>query len=449
MQEVQVSNSTYDPILFPIPEGIEQEDYIVATYLVETSVDADPLIKAAAIALEQTTGTWTPVPAETEDCRRKYAAKVIAVYSVPDYEVDAHIPPDARRRTWIMRLAYPWVNFSDNIPSLLSAVIGNISAMPNLKLIDLEFPRSYVKQFRGPKFGIEGVRKILGVYDRPILNNMIKPCTGFPPEVGADLFYQVAAGGVDWVKDDELLAGSPSFNSVADRVRMYMAAAERADKEKNEKTLYTVNITDETERLLENAKRAIDTGVNALMVNVYTTGFSALRALAEAPEVTVPVMVHTCMSGAMSTAPNAGMSTHLGAKLARMLGADIYLDYAPLAKFNALKEKSIRMLQTLQSPFYHIKPTLPLLGGGVTPGMVPALIELCGIDVAIGAGGGIHAHPLGPRAGAQAMRQAIDATLHGIPLERAAKEHEELRSAIAKWGIYGSPEYQKLFEIEQ
>jgi 2,3-diketo-5-methylthiopentyl-1-phosphate enolase len=45
---------------------------------------------------------------------------------------------------------------------MLSSVIGNISSMPNLKLVDLEFPKSYVNQFKGPKFGIAGIRKLLG-----------------------------------------------------------------------------------------------------------------------------------------------------------------------------------------------------------------------------------------------------------------------------------------------
>jgi len=43
-------------------------------------------------------------------------------------------------------------------------------------------------------------------------------------------------------------------------------------------------------------------------------------------------------------------------------------------------------------------------------------------------------HPDGPRAGAAAVRQAIEAVLKGIPLEEYAKEHRELARALEKWG---------------
>ena len=70
-------------------------------------------------------------------------------------------------------------------------------SMPFLKLLDIDFPESFVKDFQGPKFGIEGIRKYLGAENRPLLNNMIKPCTGHTTEVGAKLFFEAAAGDLN------------------------------------------------------------------------------------------------------------------------------------------------------------------------------------------------------------------------------------------------------------
>ena len=81
------------------------------------------------------------------------------------------------------------------------------------------------------------------------------------------------------------------------RVETYMAAIAKADDEKGEKTLYTVNITDGVERLRDNALRAIRAGANALMVNYVATGLSALRMLAEDPEVNVPILAHATAGG--------------------------------------------------------------------------------------------------------------------------------------------------------
>ena len=77
-------------------------------------------------------------------------------------------------------------------------------SMPFLKLLDIDFPESFVKDFQGPKFGIEGIRKYLGAENRPLLNNMIKPCTGYTPGVGAKLFFEAAAGGLEPIFDGDV-----------------------------------------------------------------------------------------------------------------------------------------------------------------------------------------------------------------------------------------------------
>lgn len=437
----------YSPSLFPLWEGLAQEDYVIATYMVAGGASADLVAKSAALAIEQSSGSWYAVPGETAAIRAKSAAKIIGIYSVPNYELIAQLPKD-QPRYYVLRCAFPWVNFYDNIPLMLSSVIGNISSMPNLKLLDLEFPDSYLKQFKGPKFGIAGVRKLLNIPVRPIVNNMIKPCTGISPAEGAELFYNAAVGGTDWIKDDELIGGSPAFSPLEQRVKAYMAAAKRADEEKGEKTLFTANITDEVTRLRDNAYRAIEAGANGLLVNVFGVGFSGLRMLAEDPNINVPICAHTCFGGAQTVAPNQGMSTEVAQKLIRLCGADISLNVAPSAKFNALKEKFVRTWQMGYSPMQHIKQTFSLVGGGVTPGMVPYLMENIGNEMVIGVGAGIHAHPMGPKAGAMAFRQSIDATMKGINITEAAKKHPELAAAIKTWGIYGVDDYNKLYDLE-
>jgi 2,3-diketo-5-methylthiopentyl-1-phosphate enolase len=438
--------SNFDGFLAPIPESLGSGEYVIATYLLGAPPGADIQRRAVALALEQTTGTWASVPFETKQVREQSAGRVISILSVPDYEAAASVPADSLR-WYVLRIGFPWVNFYDNLPLLLSSVIGNISAMVNLKLLDLEFPGAYIQQFKGPKFGGEGIRQILGVHDRPLLNNMIKPCTGFSPEVGSQMFYEAAVGGVDWVKDDELLGGSPAFSPVAERVAQYMDAARRAEQVKGEKTLYTVNITDEVGKMREHALRAIEAGGNALMVNIFATGFSAFRALAEDPEIGVPIAAHTAFSGAMSSSPTSGISSIVGAKLARICGADLFLDYVPSVKFGGIYEKFLRIKQVCSSPFYHLKPVMTHAGGGITPGTVPYILSLLGTEVALGAGGGIHGHPMGAKAGARAMRQAIDAVMREIPLEDAAQDFAELEAALEAWGMFGEEKYKQQFAL--
>lgn len=425
-----------------LPEGIDYDNYLTAIYLAVFPADIPIHDLAPALAIEQSTGTWVPVPGETPEVRRNHVAKVTGVYEVPDYEFV--VPDDVKTRNYIVEIAFPIVNIGSQIPMLLTTVIGNISMGGQLKLLDIRFPKKFVDGFKGPKFGIEGVRKLLGVKGRPLLNNMTKPCTGYTPQVGVELFKAAALGGVDIVKDDELIANA-SFNSVEDRVKLYMKAEKEVAEIKGEKTLYTVNITDEIPNVFENAKRAIAAGANAIMVNYLATGFTVLRALAEDPEINVPIMAHMDVSGAYYMSPYHGISSSLIlGKLARLAGADIVVVPAPYGKAPILKHQFRGVAQNLTFPMYDLKPTFPMPSGGITPLNVPQVVKDLGTEIVIGSGGGIHAHPNGPTAGAKAFRQAIDATMKNIPLEEAAKEHAELATAIKVWS---DPSFKK-FKVE-
>jgi 2,3-diketo-5-methylthiopentyl-1-phosphate enolase len=332
-----------------------------------------------------------------------------------------------------VQIAYPEVNIGEQMPMLLTTVVGNISMGGDIKLVDIRLPKKYVAGFKGPKFGIEGIRKILGVKKRPLLNNMIKPCTGYRLKIGAELFRKAALGGCDIIKDDELIADA-SFNSALGRVKRYMQIEKQVYEEKGEHTLYTVNITDKIPKVFENARRAVELGCNALMINYLAVGFPVLQALAEDPTINVPILAHMDVAGALYMSPWHGLSSHLVlGKLPRLAGADIVVIPAPYGKAPVIDYKFRNVARNLAFPLYHLKPTFPMASGGITPSMVPTVMAALGNDIVIGSGGGIHAHPKGPIAGGKAFRQAIDATMKGIPLSEYAKDHEELAISLKEW----------------
>ena len=112
------------------------------------------------------------------------------------------------------------------------------------------------KKFAGPQFGIDGVREYTKVKGRPFLLNMVKPCTGLTPEEGAKIFYQTALGGVDFIKDDELL-GNPSYSHPADRVKAFRKAAKAAYEESGNNVKYFVNVTSGTAEIMDNVKATV------------------------------------------------------------------------------------------------------------------------------------------------------------------------------------------------
>ena len=140
-----------------LPDGVDYSEYLIATYLVSFPRSVPVPMLAPALAIEQSTGTWVPVPGETPEVRRKHVAKVIGVYEVPDYEWS--IPKEVEKRDYIIQIAFPEVNIGSQIPMMLTTVVGNISMAGRVKVLDIRFPEKYVSGFQGPKFGIQGIRK--------------------------------------------------------------------------------------------------------------------------------------------------------------------------------------------------------------------------------------------------------------------------------------------------
>ncbi|MFX1479905.1 MAG: RuBisCO large subunit C-terminal-like domain-containing protein [Promethearchaeota archaeon] len=414
-------------------DGIDLEKYIIASYVIKRPKGQNVNYLSRFAAIEQSTGTWIRVPAETEEVRKYHVARVLGVYELPHIEYG--VPKEVKERIYFVQIGFPIVNIKGlGIPMLFTTVIGNISITHGLKLVDLAFPKAWLEDFKGPKFGIDGLRDLLKIPERPLLNNMVKPCTGHTADVAADLVYKAAVGGCDVVKDDELIS-DPSFNRLEERIVKVMEAVDKADSEKGEKTLYTINITTKFPDMFEYADKMIELGANALMINYLTTGFEALRQIAEDPSIKVPILGHMDFGGTYFGGLWTGMTSMLTfAKLPRICGADTVVIPAPYGKAEFLDERYEQNLKALRFPLQHIRPTLPMPSGGITPGMVEKCIKEAGNDILIGSGGGIHSHPDGPIAGAKAFRQAIDAVMAGKDVRKVAKEQKELGVALGVWG---------------
>ncbi|MDR0840503.1 MAG: ribulose 1,5-bisphosphate carboxylase [Christensenellaceae bacterium] len=429
-------------MLHAFPEIAFSQEYIIATY--QAKIQTRNIEKLAmAIADEQTTGTWIKVSADSDDKKKKFGAKVVSIYEVPDITADyqSDEPP-----IYILQIAFPWQNFGTSVPMMLTALFGNISASGMIKMIDCAFPKSYVDQFKGPKFGVQGMRDILSVPDRPLLNAMIKPNIGWTPAEGAELFYRATKGGVDVIKDDELVPADEPYCPLKERVTLFMEKERKMFEETGEHSLYAVNITDAVEKIKDNAYRAIEYGTNCLMLNVYTAGFGALKMLADDPNINVPILAHVDFAGAYCGSTYTGISSSLLiGKLVRLCGGDFQINGHPWGKFPVSYKQFYRGFKFFTQDWWHIKPMMYACSGGTTQLMVEDCIKLVGTDVMLAAGGGVHGHPDGSEAGAKSMRQAIDAAMQDIPLLEYAKTHPELARMIARL----NPEIGKNFELMQ
>ncbi len=422
--------SDFDSLL--LPEDPHLGDYLVATYLLRTQA-RDILKLASGMACEQTTGTWVKVPGEAAEQVARHAGKVLNIWEVPDVEQSP--PAQGEAAVYVVQIAYPHVNIGSQLPMLLTTAFGNISMFGDIKLIDLIFPRALVQGLPGPQFGIQGVRKLLGVEKRPLLNTMIKPSTGIHPETGAELLHAAAAGGADIIKDDEVLA-DPEFSPTLRRLEVYLNRLRAAEAETGEKKLYAVNVTDEPERCLRKAEQAVQNGAGAIMVNFLPAGMGLVSSLARDPRIRVPILAHLDFGGALYASPWHGVtSALLYGKLARLAGVDLLTIPSPYGKFSLKRLKYVRIVLGLRAGLHGTKETFPIVGGAIRQADLPRLVRDLGTDFVVGAGGAIYAHPGGPLGGARAFRQGLELVMQHGDFGGREQEFPELAAALQLWGL--------------
>ncbi len=415
--------------------------YCVATYrLFDDKADFNK--KAQGIAVGLTVGSWTDLPELKRASMEKHLGQVVSI--------DVHEPdrPQPGERYADIRIAYPDINFSADIPALLVTIFGKLSMDGRIKLIDIHFSGPFLSRFGGPKFGIDGVRRQLGVHERPLLMSIFKSVIGYELPELRDQFLAQALGGVDLIKDDEILFDNP-LTPIGKRVEACMVAAREAEAHTGQKLLYAVNLTGKTSQLAKTAKEAIAAGANALLFNVLAYGFDTLQELAADPDIRVPIAAHPALAGALYPSTHHGISASvLLGKLMRIAGADLVLFPSPYGSVVMPREENMAIKDALlTSDLEHhylyeasgaqiaLRHSLPVPSAGIHPGLVPLIMRDFGHDVVVNAGGGVHGHPMGAAAGGRAFRQAIEAVQAGTDLRAFAEAKPELAEAIRLWGV--------------
>ncbi|RLG17436.1 type III ribulose-bisphosphate carboxylase [Nanoarchaeota archaeon] len=396
----------------------KENDLIVKFYL-----EARDLEKAVdAVCEESSIGTWTKVTTMNERIW-EMRARAFKIEKLSENSA-------------IIEVAYPSILFErGNMAQILSSIAGNIFGMKildNLRLLEVNLPRDLLKSFKGPKFGIQGVREILKIYDRPLLGSIVKPKIGLSSDEHARAAYEAWVGGVDIVKDDENLTNQ-DFNKFEERVVKTLRMLEKAEEETGERKAYLPNVTAETKEMLRRARFVKDQNGTYVMVDIITCGASAVQTLREENEdLGLVIHAHRAGHAALDRNEKHGISMKAIAQIFRAIGVDQLHVGTVVGKMVSPKEEVLGTVEALIKSGVH-KPVFPVASGGLHPGLVPDLVKIFGKDVIIQAGGGIWGHPMGGKAGAREMRKAIEATLSGKSLEEAAKESKELEVALEKW----------------
>ena len=315
------------------------------------------------------------------------------------------------------KIAFPLANIdlsTDGISQLLAQVIGgqvDIDIIACCRVIDIEFtPKTCNHYFRGPKFGIKGIREYTGVWDKPLLGSIIKPKVIDNIDTLVRMTEQLIEGGTNFIKEDEIMA-NPSCCPLEDRVRAI------APLLSGTRVIYAFCINSDPQYVIDRARRVFDLGGNAVHINIW----SGLGVYKSIRELDLPLFIHYQKSGdKVLTNPRHafGINWNVLCKLATLSGAD-FIHAGMLGGYLDEDEKDFEVvLDTLRTG-----RTMPALSCGMHPGLVKGITEKIGINWMANVGGAIHGHPDGTLAGVKAMRQAID--------ENYGPEYNK---AIDKWG---------------
>ncbi len=382
------------------------------------------------VAGESSIGTWTNISTMKDRVQKTLSPKIYYIKS-------------KEKR---VRIAYPIELFElGNLPEIMSSIGGNIFGMKSVKGLmweDIDIPKKMLKSFKGPRYGIDGVRKILRIKKRPILGTIIKPKIGLSEKEHSEVAYEAWIGGCDIVKDDENLT-SQDFNHFKKRFILTTEMRKKAERETGERKAYLVNCTAETEEMLKRIKFVEENGGNYIMLDILTLGWGALQTARN--HTKLPIHAHRAGHAAFDRNPEHGISMEVIAQLARMVGVDTLHIGAVVGKMSGSKEEVLHIDEEMESQstektrknlaqrWFGMKPVLGVASGGLHPRTASEVMRIMGNNVVLQAGGGVHGHPLGTKAGAKAMRQTIDAVMEKKDLKEYSKTHRELAIALQVW----------------
>ncbi len=288
-------------------------------------------------------------------------------------------------------VSYAVETTANEFTQLLNVVFGNISIKPGYRVERLELPHSLLCQYRGPRFGREGLREFLGVKSRPLLFTALKPM-GLNPGHLADMAYQCALGGIDMIKDDHGLTDQ-IFASFEERVYRCVEAVEKANSKTGRRCIYIPNITAPADKILLRAKIAKGLGAKGLIVSPAITGLDIMRILANDDELALPVFSHPAFQGSYVTSPDNGISHFaLFGQITRLAGADavIYPNFG--GRFSFTREECEAIAGGTGVEMGRIKKIFPSPGGGISLDRIEELLEVYGKEVVFLVGGGLFRH---------------------------------------------------------
>ncbi|MEO6358885.1 MAG: ribulose-bisphosphate carboxylase large subunit family protein [Ferruginibacter sp.] len=413
---------------------------IKATYIIETSF---PLEKAVAtMAGEQSSGTFVKVPGETAELTERFRAKVDFIEPMGSSDIpflsDSKSPagqlkPNFQRAK--VGISWNYENVGSNLSTLMATVAGNLfelSQFSGIKLIDIDLPVEYKNHYAGPKFGIEGTQKLTGVYDRPVIGTIIKPSVGLTPEATGIQVKSLIDAGLDFIKDDELMA-DPPHSPFEKRVKSCMDAINRQADVTGKKAMFAFNISGDIDDMKRRHDIVLAHGGNCIMLSLNWVGISATKYISDFSQM--PIHGHRNGWGMFYRPEVMGITFEVYKKIFSLAGVDHLHTNGLRNKFCETDESVLRSITSCQNKADGSYQVMPVVSSGQWADQAADTYKLVGnTNLMYLCGGGITAHPDGMKAGVESIKIAWSEGMKGNQLGDIADTYTQIKKALKFYG---------------
>lgn len=411
----------FDNFLFN--ESVDLNNYFIAKYFLKSN---DMLRAAKGIAIGQSIGNPNVrLDGETAELLENHLAVILD-----------HPENLKNKKEAIVKIAYPVKNLNleeDGVTQLTCIVMGgqmDIEEILSCRLMDLELPEIFLKTFKGPKIGMNNIKKRTNSIGRPLLGGIVKPKTGLDIETLKTVCVNMVKGGVDFIKEDEIL-GNPSCCPFEERVKIVNDAVQNEAIKLNKEVFYAPCVNSDLPYLLKRIEFLVKQNLKAYHVNIWS-GINMYKYL-RSFDFNI-AMFYQKSGDRVLTDKNNPYSISWGVllKLARISGADFIHAGMWGGYLSDSKEDLTEWMSILTSTHkLGFNKTVPSFSCGSHPGLVDTTVKNFGNDVMMSLGGSLHGHPSGTISGAKAMRQAFELNKNS---EIDKSELTEYNEAIEKWG---------------
>ncbi len=292
------------------------------------------------------------------------------------------------KTTHLITISYNPDIAGGELTQLLNVLWGNVSLFPGVKIVDLKLPSTILEKFKGPRFGISGLRKIFSAQSRPLIATALKPM-GSDAKTLAEMARTLALAGFDLIKDDHSLANQP-WATWKERVTYISRAVAEANSITGANAAYIPSLNMPFDQMIDGAHTAKELGAAGLLLLPGITGFDSIRVIAADDTLSLPILGHPTMLGSLVTSKHEGIAHGIVfGTLMRLAGADISIFPNIGGRFSFSEEQCLDIADKSREKLGKLNPILIAPAGGMTLERIPEMIEMYGKDTALLIGGAL------------------------------------------------------------